>query len=186
MVNGTLAADTSAYYDNSRADGSSGKNLTGLWKDRFSAYLEGEGSKIPLEEPFAMNEHAQGNYTLKFNNLPLGTYNLGLGVSDNINVNEYWTEPKNQITNEFNDDFEDICFSLAVWSPTNGDLYIDLGSKKSKSASKEHADDSFPESNSTANKGFSYVVMGVGVLHKLISGISISPNHSVRETTLFP
>jgi len=28
--------------------------------------------------------------------------------------------------------------------------------------------------------------MGVGVRHKLISGISISPNHSVRETTLFP
>jgi len=31
-----------------------------------------------------------------------------------------------------------------------------------------------------------HAVMGVGVRHKLISGISISPNHSVRETTLFP
>ncbi len=31
-----------------------------------------------------------------------------------------------------------------------------------------------------------YAVMGVGVRHKLISGISISPNHSVGETTVFP
>ncbi len=128
MVNGTLSIDASAYYDNSRAGGSSGKNLTGLWKDRFSAYLEGEGSKIPLEEPFAMNEHARGNYTLKFNNLPLGTYNLSVGVSDNINENEYWTEPENKITNEFKDDFEDTDFSLAVWSPTKGNWHIHTGS----------------------------------------------------------
>ena len=60
------------------------------------------------------------------------------------------------------------------------------GSKKSKSASKELADDSFPESNLVAKKRFSYAVMGIGVRHKLISGISISPNHSVGETTLFP
>ena len=45
MVNGTLAVDTSAYYDNSRAGGSSDMNLTGLWKDRFSAYLEGEEAR---------------------------------------------------------------------------------------------------------------------------------------------
>nr|QNO45489.1 hypothetical protein CEDKBFPB_00001 [Methanosarcinales archaeon ANME-2c ERB4] len=128
MVNGTLAVDTSAYYDNSRAGGSSGKNLTGLWKDRFSAYLEGEGSKIPLEEPFTMNEHAKGNYTLKFNNLPLGTYDLCVGISDNIDENNYWTEPENKITNEFDDDFEDTDFSLAVWSPTKGDWHIHTGS----------------------------------------------------------
>ncbi|MEA1998763.1 MAG: hypothetical protein U9N61_05500 [Euryarchaeota archaeon] len=78
MVNGTLSIDTSAYYDNSHAGGSSDKNLTGLWKDRFSAYLEGEGSKISLKEPFAADEYSQGNYTLKFNNLPLGTYNLSV------------------------------------------------------------------------------------------------------------
>ncbi len=58
--------------------------------------------------------------------------------------------------------------------------------KKSKSTSKEQAGDSFPESNSTAKMGFSYAVMGVGVRYKLISGISISPNHSIGETTMFP
>ena len=41
------------------------------------------------------------------------------------------------------------------------------------------ADDSFPESNSTVKKGFSYSVMGIGVQYKLISGISISPDHSI-------
>ena len=40
------------------------------------------------------------------------------------------------------------------------------GSKKSKSASKEQADDSFPESNSAVKKGFSYSVMGIGVQYK--------------------
>ena len=128
MVNGTLSVDTSVYYDNSRAGGSSDNNLTGLWKDRFSAYLEGEGSKISLEEPFATNKPHKGNYVLKFNNLPLGTYDLSVGVSDNINENEYWTEPENKITNEFDDDFEDTDFSLAVWSPTKGDWHINTGS----------------------------------------------------------
>ena len=61
------------------------------------------------------------------------------------------------------------------------------GSKKSKSASKAQADDSFPKSNSAGTKkGFSYAVRGVGVRHKLISGIPISPNQSVGETTLLP
>jgi len=58
--------------------------------------------------------------------------------------------------------------------------------KKSTSASKEQADDSFPESNSVAKMGFSYAVMGVGVRYKLISGISISPDHSIGETMMFP
>ena len=31
-----------------------------------------------------------------------------------------------------------------------------------------------------------HCVMGVGVQYKLISGISISPDHSIGETTLFP
>ncbi|RLG25393.1 hypothetical protein DRN77_00205 [Methanosarcinales archaeon] len=34
--------------------------------------------------------------------------------------------------------------------------------------------------------GFSYPVMGVGVQYKLISGMSISPDHSIGETTMFP
>ena len=58
--------------------------------------------------------------------------------------------------------------------------------KKSTSASKEQADDSFPKSNSVAKMGFSYAVMGVGVQCKLISGMSISPDHSIGETTMFP
>nr|QNO44835.1 hypothetical protein OMIELODL_00005 [Methanosarcinales archaeon ANME-2c ERB4]QNO46584.1 hypothetical protein DLPLDLPG_00004 [Methanosarcinales archaeon ANME-2c ERB4] len=128
MVNGTLSVDTSAYYDNSRAGGSPDMNLTGLWKDRFSAYLEGEGSKISLDEPSASKEHSKGNYIIKFNNLPLGTYDLSVGVSDNINENNYWTEPENKITNEFDDDFEDTDFSLAVWSPTKGNWHINTGS----------------------------------------------------------
>jgi len=65
---------------------------------------------------------------LKFNNLPLGTYNLSVGLSDNINENEYWTEPENKITNEFKDDFEDTDFSLVVWSPTKGDWHINIDS----------------------------------------------------------
>ena len=65
---------------------------------------------------------------LKFNNLPLGTYDLSLGISDNINENNYWTEPENKITNEFDDDFEDTDFSLAVWSPTKGNWHIHTGS----------------------------------------------------------
>ena len=58
--------------------------------------------------------------------------------------------------------------------------------KKSKSVSKEQAHDSFPKSNSPVKRGFSYAVMGIGVQYKLISGISISPDHSVGETTMFP
>jgi hypothetical protein len=34
--------------------------------------------------------------------------------------------------------------------------------------------------------GFSYCVMGVGVKYKLISGMSICPDHSIGETTMFP
>ena len=34
--------------------------------------------------------------------------------------------------------------------------------------------------------GFSYSVMGVGVQYKLISGMLISPDHSIGETTMFP
>ncbi|RJS74031.1 hypothetical protein CW696_00100, partial [ANME-2 cluster archaeon] len=44
----------------------------------------------------------------------------------------------------------------------------------------------FPESNSTTKMGFSYSVMGVGVQYKLISDMSMSPYHSIGETTMFP
>src|SRR5659263_359095 len=44
----------------------------------------------------------------------------------------------------------------------------------------------FPVTNATSNKGFSYCVMGIGVKHKLISGMSVCVNHSIGETTMFP
>ncbi|MEA1894282.1 MAG: hypothetical protein U9N36_03575 [Euryarchaeota archaeon] len=83
MIDGTLSADTSAYYDNSHDGGSPDKNPTGLWNDRFSAYLKGEGNKISLKEPFAMNEHSKENHIIRFNNPPLGTYDLSLGLVNN-------------------------------------------------------------------------------------------------------
>ena len=99
------------------------------------------------------------------------------------------------ITNEIVEGEEEtFSFDGTGFSASNKDNYADKrqkqnykkGSKKSKSVSKEQADDSFPESNSTAKKGFSYSVMGIGVKYKLISGISISPDHAIGETTMFP
>jgi transposase len=103
------------------------------------------------------------------------------------------------ITNESVEGKEETCsFDGTGFSASNKENYADKrqkqnskkNHKKSKSASSvdsEQADDSFPKSNSTGTKkGFSYAVMGIGIRHKLISGISISPNHSVRETTMFP
>ena len=90
---------------------------------------------------------------------------------------------------------ETFSFDGTGFSASNKENYADKrqkqnskkNHKKSKSATDEQADDSFPKSNSTGTKkGFSYAVLGVGVRHKLISGISISPNHSVGETTMFP
>ncbi len=114
----------------------------------------------------------------------------------------YAREPVNEIIDEIvvitNESVEskEMTFSFdgTGFSASNKENYADKRQKqnskknykKSKSANKELADDSFPESNSSAKKRFSYAVMGVGVQYKLISGISISPNHSVGETTLFP
>ena len=56
--------------------------------------------------------------------------------------------------------------------------------KKTKTESCKQKNDSFPKSDT--KKGFSYCVMGVGIQHKLISGLAISPNHSIGETTMFP
>jgi len=58
--------------------------------------------------------------------------------------------------------------------------------KKSQSASDEQCHDSFPISDASSKMGFSYCVMGVGVQYKLISGMSVCPNHSIGETTMFP
>jgi len=114
----------------------------------------------------------------------------------------YDREPVNKILDEIvvitNESVEGkettFSFDGTGFSASNKENYADKrqkqnskkNHKKSKSASNGQADDSFPESNSTTKKGFSYSVMGVGVQYKLISGISISPNHSVGETTLFP
>jgi len=96
------------------------------------------------------------------------------------------------ITNESEEDT--FSFDGTGFSVSNKENYADKrqkqnskkGRKKSKSVSKERADDSFPESNSAAKKGSSYSVMGIGVQYKLISGISISPDHSIGETTMVP
>ncbi len=117
----------------------------------------------------------------------------------------YDQEPVNKIldeivviTNESVEGKEEtFSFDGTGFSASNKENYADKrqkqnskkSNKKAKSASsaeKGPADDSFPKSNSTAKRGFSYAVMGVGVRHKLISGISISPDHSIGETTMFP
>ncbi len=114
----------------------------------------------------------------------------------------YDREPVNKIldeivviTNESVEGKEEtFSFDGTGFSASNKENYADKRQKqnsmkdrkKSKSVSNEQADDSFPESNATAKIGFSYSVMGVGVQYKLISGISISPDHSVGETTMFP
>ena len=114
----------------------------------------------------------------------------------------YDREPVNKIldeivviTNESVEGKEEtFSFDGTGFSASNKENYADKRQKqnsmkdrkKSKSVSKEQAHDSFPKSNSTAKRGFSYAVMGVGVQYKLLSGISISPDHSVGETTLFP
>jgi hypothetical protein len=58
--------------------------------------------------------------------------------------------------------------------------------KKTKSECAENSHDCFPISNMVNKMGFSYCVMGVGVQYKLISGLAISPDHSIGETTMFP
>jgi hypothetical protein len=114
----------------------------------------------------------------------------------------YDREPVNKILDEIvvitNESVEGkettFSFDGTGFSASNKENYADKrqkqsskkGSKKSKSVSKEQAADSFPESNSAAKKGFSYSVMGIGVQYKLISGISISSDHSIGETTMFP
>ncbi|MEA1894838.1 MAG: hypothetical protein U9N36_06510 [Euryarchaeota archaeon] len=103
------------------------------------------------------------------------------------------------ITNESVEGKEEtFSFDGTGFSASNKENYADKRqkqnskkrNKKAKSAisvEKDPAYDSFPESNSTGTKkGFSYTVMGIGVRHKLISGLFISPNHLVGETTMFP
>ena len=58
--------------------------------------------------------------------------------------------------------------------------------KKTKSDCVNENHDCFPIPNTASKMGFSYCVMGVGVQHKLISGMAISPDHSIGETTMFP
>ena len=117
----------------------------------------------------------------------------------------YDREPVNKILDEIvvitNESVEGkettFSFDGTGFSASNKENYADKrqkqnskkGNKKAKSASSAkdgQADDSFPKSNSVAKMGFSYAVMGVGVQYKLISGMSISPDHSIGETTMFP
>jgi len=126
MSNGTLTVDVSAYYDNSGAGGTAGQKLRGLWKDRFYAYLVGEGNRVLLGEPFAMKEYSAGDYTLQFDDLPLGTYELHMETTDNMDLEwkKDWSRAENKITIEFEDDFEDPDFSLDAWVPNNGEWHV--------------------------------------------------------------
>lgn len=113
---------------------------------------------------------------------------------DRENVNKILDEVVS-ITNECVENEEKTCsFDGTGFSASNKENYADKrqkqnskkNKKKSKPSKDEKSHDSFPITNSTSNMGFSYSVMGIGVHYKLISGISISPNHSIGETTLFP
>ena len=99
------------------------------------------------------------------------------------------------ITNECVESEEKTCsFDGTGLSASNKENYADKrqkqnskkNQKKSKSSNDDQSYDSFPITNLTSNRGFSYCVMGIGVQYKLISGISVSPDHSVGETTMFP
>jgi len=97
------------------------------------------------------------------------------------------------ITNECVD--EKTCsFDGTGLSASNKENYADKRQKqnskknqmKSHSVSDDQNDDRFPMANSSSKMGFSYCVMGVGIKYKLISGMSICPDHSIGETTMFP
>jgi len=99
------------------------------------------------------------------------------------------------IINECVENEEVTCsFDGTGFSASNKQNYADKrqkqnskkSQKKSQPANDGQSDDSFPIVDSTSNMGFSYCVMGIGVQHKLISGISVSPDHSIGETTMFP
>ena len=99
------------------------------------------------------------------------------------------------ITNEcVKDDEKDASFDGTGFSASNKVNYADKRQKqnsnksrtKAQPAKDDESDDSFPVTNATSNKGFSYCVMGIGVKHKLISGMSVCANHSRGETTMFP
>ncbi len=99
------------------------------------------------------------------------------------------------ITNECVENEEKTCsFDGTGFSASNKENYAEKRQKqnskknlkKSQSASDEQCHDSFPISDSSSKMGFSYCVMGIGVQYKLISGMSVCPDHSIGETTMFP
>jgi transposase len=99
------------------------------------------------------------------------------------------------ISNECVESEEKTCsFDGTGLSASNKENYADKrqkqnskkNQKKSKPSNDDQSDASFPITNLTSNRGFSYCVMGIGVQYKLISGISVCPDHSIGETTMFP
>lgn len=99
------------------------------------------------------------------------------------------------ITNECVESKEVTCsFDGTGFSASNKENYADKrqkqnskkSQKKSELTNDDQSDDSFPMADSTPNMGFSYCVMGIGVQYKLISGMSVCPDHSIGETTMFP
>jgi len=57
--------------------------------------------------------------------------------------------------------------------------------RNTKTSSNNGPKDTFPKSASS-NRAFTYSVLGIGVRYKLISGMVISPNYSIGETSMFP
>jgi len=100
-----------------------------------------------------------------------------------------------KITNETVEDKEETySFDGTGFSASNKENYAakrqkqsyKKNQKKTKSECTNENHDCFPIANTAKKMGFSYCVMGVGVQHKLISGMAISPDHSIGETTMFP
>ncbi len=80
--NGVLTVNVSAFYDNTDAGGSSGNDLRGLWKDRFTTSVDNNS----IGNPYSLNESDAGKYTLEFDVSGIGpdTYTLALSVTDNL------------------------------------------------------------------------------------------------------
>jgi transposase len=58
--------------------------------------------------------------------------------------------------------------------------------KESKGGVDDVPTDAFPSSDLGGTRRFTYALLGIGVQHKLISGIVVNPGLSIGETTMFP
>lgn len=161
----------------------------------------------PIDSPHIAKILLLQTYTASPNRIAEGLLLLfreKLGISEHFSYKTiergYDREAVNEILDEIvvitNESVEGIettfSFDGTGFSASNKENYaakrqMQSSQKKNKNSEDERCEqknDSFPESNS--KMGFSYAVMGVGVQHKLISGMAVSPDHSKGETTMFP